>query len=935
MPKNPLVQLQKLGQSPWHDNIRRDLLTSGALAKMVKAGDITGLTSNPTIFEQAISGSRAYDDAIIELALEGQSAAEIFDTLAIEDIQAAADVFAPVYKKTKGGDGYVSIEVAPNYARDTKATIAEAKRLWKTVDRPNLMVKIPATREGLPAIEQAIAEGINVNVTLIFSIQRYREVMAAFLGGLMKRARKGLPLKRVASVASFFVSRVDTLVDKKLEEKIQILEPRKASFLVTLKGKAAIANAQLAYAEFCKFFGSDDFKVLAKRGARVQRPLWASTSTKNPAYPDVYYVEALIGSDTVDTMPPATIVAYKDHGKPQARLNGDTKDAERVVEQLEEFGVLMDAVTQQLEDEGVASFNKSFDTLLAVVEARRQAVLANARQHLRLGKAQKSVQGVLTRMDSVRFGERLWKKDSKLWKPDDAAHQAEISIRLGWLDVADEMLERLSDMTTFAGEVKRAGFTHALLCGMGGSSLAPEVLRETFGVAKGYLNLAVLDSTDPAAVSSAAERSDPARTLYIVSSKSGGTAEINAMFKFFWDRVSRVKGNRAGENFIAITDPGTSLEALARERGFRRTFINPPEIGGRYSALSFFGLVPAALLGMDVAKLLARAKEMMHAASGNIPATRNGALRLGAALGVLAEQGRDKVTFITAESIRTFGYWVEQLIAESTGKENKGILPVEGEAVAAPKMYGNDRVFVHLKLGAKDKYDKAVKALEQAGHPVIEIVLDDEYDLGGEFLRWEIATAVASWVLGINPFDQPNVQEAKEIAKRYLNEIAQSGRLADTSPILQLSAPDFAARFRKYLSLARPGDYVSLQAYIARTAKREALLRELQSAIRDATKAATTLGYGPRFLHSTGQLHKGGANNGLFIQFVCDDAEDTPVPGEPYTFNQLKGAQALGDYGALLARKRRVIRITLGNALERGLQKVRDVLKTRAKSRKK
>jgi glucose-6-phosphate isomerase len=522
-----------------------------------------------------------------------------------------------------------------------------------------------------------------------------------------------------------------------------------------------------------------------------------------------------------------------------------------------------------------------------------------------------------------------------LWKPDDAAHQAEISIRLGWLDVADEMLERLSDMTTFAGEVKRAGFTHALLCGMGGSSLAPEVLRETFGVAKGYLNLAVLDSTDPAAVSSAAERSDPARTLYIVSSKSGGTAEINAMFKFFWDRVSRVKGNRAGENFIAITDPGTSLEALARERGFRRTFINPPEIGGRYSALSFFGLVPAALLGMDVAKLLARAKEMMHAASGNIPATRNGALRLGAALGVLAEQGRDKVTFITAESIRTFGYWVEQLIAESTGKENKGILPVEGEAVAAPKMYGNDRVFVHLKLGAKDKYDKAVKALEQAGHPVIEIVLDDEYDLGGEFLRWEIATAVASWVLGINPFDQPNVQEAKEIAKRYLNEIAQSGRLADTSPILQLSAPDFAARFRKYLSLARPGDYVSLQAYIARTAKREALLRELQSAIRDATKAATTLGYGPRFLHSTGQLHKGGANNGLFIQFVCDDAEDTPVPGEPYTFNQLKGAQALGDYGALLARKRRVIRITLGNALERGLQKVRDVLKTRAKSRKK
>jgi transaldolase/glucose-6-phosphate isomerase len=934
MPKNPLVQLQKLGQSPWHDNIRRDLLTSGALAKMVKAGDITGLTSNPTIFEQAIGGSKAYDDAVTALALEGLSAAEIFDTLAIEDIQAAADVFAPVYKRTRGGDGYVSIEVAPHYARDTKSTLAEARRLWKTVNRANLMVKIPATKEGLPAIEQAIAEGININVTLIFSIQRYREVMEAYLAGLERRARAGKPLKGIASVASFFVSRVDTLVDKKLDEKIRIIESRKASFLATLKGKAAIANAQLAYAEFRKVFGSPRFAALAKRKAQRQRPLWASTSTKNPAYPDVYYVEALIGADTVDTMPPATIVAYKDHGKPQARLDGDTKDAERVFEQLEEFGIMMDAVTQQLEDEGVASFSKSFDTLLAVVEARRQAVLANARQQLRLGKAQKAVDGIATQLDSIKFGERLWKKDAQLWKPDSAAHQAEIKIRLGWLDVADEMAERVSEMTTFAGEVKRAGFTHALLCGMGGSSLAPEVLRETFGVAKGYLNLAVLDSTDPAAVISAEARSDPARTLYIISSKSGGTAEINAMFKFFWDRVSHLKGDRAGENFIAITDPGTSLEALAGERGFRRTFINPPEIGGRYSALSFFGLVPAALMGLDVAKLLARAREMMQAASGSIPATRNGALRLGAALGALAEQGRDKVTFITAPQLATFGYWVEQLIAESTGKEDKGILPVEGEAVAAPKAYGADRVFVHLKLGAKDKHDKAVKALEKAGHPVIEIVLGDVYDLGGEFLRWEVATAAASWVLNINPFDQPNVQEAKEIARRYLTQIAQAGSLSDNSPILHASAPDFAARFRKYLSLARPGDYVSLQAYVERTPKREKLLRELQSAIRSATKAATTIGYGPRFLHSTGQLHKGGANNGLFIQLVCDNPVDAPVPGEPYTFSQLKAAQALGDYGALLARKRRVLRISLGKAPERGLQKIQGVLKPGSRSRK-
>jgi transaldolase/glucose-6-phosphate isomerase len=932
---NPLVTLQKLGQSPWHDNIRRDLLTSGKLKKMVRDGDITGLTSNPTIFEQAIGQSTAYDEALADLARKGRSADEIFDALSIEDIQAAADVFAPVFKRTKGADGYVSIEVAPKFAHDSEATVKEARRLWKAVNRPNLMVKIPATKAGVPAIEQAIADGLNINVTLIFSIERYREVMNAYLSGLERRAAARKKIDHVASVASFFVSRVDTLVDKRLEEKIKALGDHKGDALKSLLGKAAIANAQLAYAEFRKVFGSERFAVLAQRDARLQRPLWASTSTKNPAYPDVYYVEALVAPDTVDTMPPATIVAYKGHGQPAVRLNEDVEAANRMIDQLDEAGIHMEEVTQKLEVDGVASFAKSFDSLLEVVDARRLAVLVNDRQTLRLGRA-KALEKVTAQMEAEKFGERLWKKDPTLWKPGDPAHQAEIKVRLGWLDVAEQMQARVTEMTTFAGEVKRAGFTHALLCGMGGSSLAPEVLRETLGVAKGYLDLAVLDSTDPAAVINADARSDHARTLYIIASKSGGTSEINAFFKYFWHRVSHVKGNRAGENFIAITDPGTSLEKLAQERGFRRSFLNPPEIGGRYSALSYFGLVPAALMGVNLNKLLQRAHEMALAcgSAAPIPAVRNPGLLLGAALGALAKSGRDKATFIVSDKVSTFGYWTEQLIAESTGKEGTGILPVEGEAVGKPAVYGQDRVFVYLRLGKDVKHDKAIKALEKAGHPVIEIQLNDVYDLGAEFLRWEIATAAAGWVLGIDPFDQPNVQESKDNTKRLLNELATAGTMSDPGGALSPDGADFAARLLKHLKSVRRGDYVALSAYVERTARREKLLRELQALIRDRTGAATTLGYGPRFLHSTGQLHKGGGANGVFIQFTGDDPIDAPIDGEPYSFSQLKAAQALGDYQSLASRKRRALRVRLGEKVERNLQKTLDVLKTGSRPRR-
>jgi transaldolase / glucose-6-phosphate isomerase len=920
---HPLLQMQSLGQSPWHDNIRRKLLESGELQKMVDDGDITGLTSNPTIFEQAIANSNDYDTALRELALKGKDAPGIFDVLVIEDIRDAADVFRSVYDRTQGLDGYVSIEVAPNFANDTKGTVAEAKRLWKAVGRPNVMVKIPATKAGIPAIEEAISEGININVTLIFSLERYDEVMTAHLTGLQKRLKAGKKVKGIASVASFFVSRVDTLIDKQLDDKAKA-DPQSAPALEALKGKAAIANAKLAYALFRQRYHTEDFAPLKAAGAQVQRPLWASTSTKNPNYPDVIYVDNLIGPETVNTMPPATIKAFKDHGRAVATLMENVEDARDLMDKLAEVGIDMKAVTQKLEDDGVASFFKSFESLLKVIETRRVSELTASRTSAALGKQlDPAVADTLAGLDTDKVPERLWQKDSTLWKKDDAAHQTEIKIRMGWLTVADEMKAHVPDLIAFAKDAKKAGFTHALLCGMGGSSLCPEVFAETFGVGKGGLNLGVLDSTDPDAVRAALARSKPAKTLYLISSKSGGTTEVTSFFKFFWDKVVAVKGAKASENFVAITDPDTSLGRMATEYNFRRTFINPPEIGGRYSALSLFGLVPAALLGMDVAKLLDRATEMETASAATIPAARNAGVWLGAVMGAAARAGRDKITFIVSDQIKSFGYWTEQLIAESTGKEGRSIVPVEGESVGKPTVYGKDRLFVYLRLNRK--YDLAVQALER-NNPVVTINLRDVYDLGGEFVRWEIATAVAALSLYSDPFDQPNVQESKDNTKKLLAAAAEGDTWPAADPAVALTAKSAATTIKNHLKLIKPGDYVALTAYVARTPKTEKALLAIRTAIRNKYKVATTVGYGPRFLHSTGQLHKGGADNFVGLQFTAQVAEDEAVPGESFTFGRLIASQALGDFQSLRSRHRRALRVELGTTPEADLAKVAKLL---------
>ncbi len=905
--RNPIQLLRMQGQSLWLDNIRRQLITSGELARLRDEG-VTGVTSNPTIFEKAVSGSTDYDEAMVRLVRQGRRPDRMLWDLMVEDIQAAADVFRPVYERTEGRDGFVSIEVSPTVARSTRRTIAMAQELWDRCARPNVMVKIPATKPGLPAIREMLGRGVNINVTLIFSVDRYGEVVEAFMSGLEDLRRRGGDLSRVASVASFFVSRVDTAVDRLLEQRIAAeADSRRRRELEQLLGKAGIDNSKMAYQRYRQLHSGPRWEALAKAGARTQRCLWASTSTKNPNYPDVMYVEELIGPDTVNTVPPATLAAFREHGEVRRSLDENVELSARRLGMLADAGISLDEVTEQLEVEGVELFEKSYESLLKALREQARAIRAGKGPRMwdSLGELEPRVHEVAARLQQEDAARRLWSKDASLWSPDPD-RQREIAGRLGWLNVAEKMQEQGDRFAALAHDGR--AYSDVVLLGMGGSSLCPDVLRNTFGRQRGHPALHVLDTTDPGTIAALRARLDPSDTLFLVSSKSGTTLETVSQFRYFWGEVEKARVRHPGHHFAAVTDPGTPLEKLARESGFRWIFLNPPDIGGRFSALSYFGLVPAALMGLDVAELLERAIEMTHSCDASVPVEKNPGAWLGAVFGALARQGRDKLTLIVSPRVRTFGYWVEQLIAESTGKDGTGIVPVEGEPVGPPGVYGDDRLFVHVRMD-HDPDDERVRALERTGLPVVTITLRDRFDLGGEFLRWEIATAVAGSILGIDAFDQPNVQESKDNTDRVLAEFVNSGQLP--------AAETFDAREagRAIAGLAGrggPRSYVAFMAYTARTPQSERALAAMREAVRARTRFATTAGYGPRFLHSTGQLHKGGPREGIFVQVVQEDRRDVVIPGQPYSFSVLKQAQALGDYESLRSRGCPLVRVSIG-----------------------
>ena len=951
MSENPLIELAKYGQSVWHDYIRRNELLSGGLKKRIDEDGLLGVTSNPSIFEKAIAGSNDYDESIRQYVSEGLEPPQIFEKLAIEDIQKATDEFRGVFEQTKGRDGYVSLEVSPLLAHDTQRSLEEARHLFSAVNRPNLMIKIPGTQEGLPAIEQALAEGININVTLLFGIERYAEVANVYLKALEKRAAAGKPIDHVASVASVFVSRIDTLLDEQFEAMLADAKtPEERKKIEGLIGKVAVANTKLIYQKYKEIFLTPRFEALAKKGARVQRPLWGSTSTKNPNYSDILYVQEVIGRDTVNTMPTATIDAYRDHGKPQAdTIEQGLDEARSTISQLPDVGIDLQAVTQQLEDDGVESFAKAYGKLLASIEEKKKSFCGQqAVSPVSVsGGLNNAVKSTLGKLEQQKFAQRLWDKDATLWK-SEPEHQKIIRNALGWLTISQEMRAHLGEIKSFVDDVRKAGFRHAVLLGMGGSSLCPDVLRATFGAAPGYPDLQVLDSTVPANIAHVEKNIDLEKTLFIVSSKSGGTTETLSFYKYFYDCLEKLKGESTGGNFIAITDPGSGLEKLAKEKKFRHIFPGAPDIGGRYSALSNFGMVPAALMGIDLADFFDRAGRMEQACGAAAPLAENPGVKLGVAMAEAAQAGRDKVTFVISPAIATFADWAEQLIAESTGKEGKGLVPVAGEALGEVSSYGNDRLFVRMQLASDSDAATGQKlaALEKAGHPVVRISVASKLDLAQEFFRWEIATATAGALIGINAFNQPNVQESKDNTKRLLEQFRTDKKLPAESAVLSADGLEFfcdaetfevlkkasngagspQALLAAVAGLAQPGDYAAIMAYTERTPEIEKKLEAIRLAHRDALHLATTLGFGPRFLHSTGQLHKGGPNTGLFLQITASDPEDLPIPGEPYSFSVLKQAQALGDLQSLQSKKRRVLRVHLGQDVNAGLDRLSKAL---------
>ncbi|HEY9869605.1 MAG TPA: bifunctional transaldolase/phosoglucose isomerase, partial [Candidatus Obscuribacterales bacterium] len=647
-----------------------------------------------------------------------------------------------------------------------------------------------------------------------------------------------------------------------------------------------------------------------------------------------------------NTIPPATFNAFRQHGRVRASLTEGVEQARGVMQSLAKLGISIKEVTDKLLDDGIRLFCEPFDKLLEAVEKQRKLGCRAAIDCLSYKlpeQLESQVKASLKQWRDEGKVKALWSRDASLWTGQDE------SSWLDWLSITEDQLANVDRFANLARQVKERGFTHALLLGMGGSSLCPEVMRMTFGKAEGYPDLNVLDSTDPAQVRTRERQIDIAKTLFIVSSKSGTTLEPNIFKQYFFERARQVVGpDRAGDHFIAITDPGSKLQQEAARDRFWQSFFGVPGIGGRYSALSNFGMVPSAVMGVDVPRFLDSAHEMVEDCAATVPVEENPGVVLGTIMGVAARAGRDKVTLVTSPGIWDLGAWLEQLLAESTGKEEKGLIPVDREQLGPPEVYGNDRLFVYLRLeGSPDpRQDEGIEALEKAGQPVVRIRVLDIYQLGQEFFRWEMATAVAGAVIGINPFNQPDVEASKIATRELTAEYQRTGKLPHETPLFEQdgiklftddrNAADLNKSVGKDRTLARylrahadrikPGDYFALLAYIEMNEQHETELQVMRHCLRDIKKVATCLGFGPRFLHSTGQAYKGGPNSGVFLQITCDDAEDLPVPGQKYSFGVVKAAQARGDFQVLSERGRRALRVHLPADLKTGLAKLRAAL---------
>ena len=872
---NTLQQIHELGQSIWLDYIRRDFVSNGQLARLIEAGEVRGVTSNPTIFEEAIAKSDLYNDAIRPLAHAAWETELIFESLAVEDVRAASDLFLPVYEGSDGKDGFVSIEVSPRLADDTQGTLTEARRLWESVNRPNLMVKIPATESGVPAIEQAIYEGININVTLVFSLERYSQVMEAYLRGLERRMEANQPIDRVASVASFFVSRVDTAVDAKLEAILRE-EGANAPKALAMLGRAAIANAKLAYAQFKVAFGDPRFGRLREYGGRTQRPLWASTSTKNPAYPDVLYVEQLIGKGTVNTLPPKTLNAFRDHGLAELTLDQDLAVARAHLDTLADLGISMEAVTQDLERDGVRKFADSFDSLLKAVEDRA------SRMRQELGSLAPSLADALGRLDHDRVAGRFWRRDPTLW--GESKRSAELVGRLGWLDL--ELGEFIDRTTRLSAEVKSSEIEQVGWIGPGGALRAIEGAVS----ANSGRGISLLESVDPEELRKFAEATPIGSSLFVVA---GADGLERAGLELAWARAQAQSEAQAGAQFIALAAPGSSLEAVARARGFREIINDQP------GSPLLTALVEAGLLDGSPAELLRGAAAMREQCAAGRPAARNPGLQLGAFLAAAAESGVHRIGLVADPPLVAAAHWLSSAASALGIGSRLTILP------AAPvEMALGDAAVIYLRTNGS--HDAAISGwLEKGGAILVLPVSTGLAGIGAEAVRWEIAAAIAAHLLSVIPFpaDRSPSRFAKMVKtfrkSRKFDLKSQTGKLPELSlwssnSKLQLGTRSGLTQLAE-LILGRlgAGQSLLLGLYHPRSASIDGDLLRLAGAVGAGRSADCITWYG----RMPPWILRPGATVALFL--ASEPGNDLELPELGIQSGALQLIQAISDFRGL------------------------------------
>ena len=913
---NKSEMVNKNGQSIWFDNIDRFLLESGWFSDQIQQKTFVGVTSNPSIFQNAIANGTAYNQDIQTMAWSGLPTKEIYENQVVADIQAAADLMLPIYFDTKGKDGYVSLEVDPLLAHNTNATISEAKRLWKKVGRGNLMIKIPATIAGISAIKAVIAEGINVNVTLIFSTERYLEVIDAYLTGLENRLTKQLAINEIHSVASFFISRMDVMVENLVGQK-DLSKDDRTDIEKKVFGKVGIQNALNAYAAFDESIKSERFQKIAEAGGNIQRPLWASTGTKNPASSDVLYVDNLILPHTVNTVPPKTLDAWLDHGSIETIAKKSfTEEFQKSQKILGEIGIDIEAVFKDLEDEGVEKFSSAQTSLFETIERKKNRFIAQ------LGLPLGVISQKLVELDENQFVDRFFQPDVSLFttEPDE---EQEVLNRRGWLNAPDDSRSLIPEVESLLADLLEEGFSHAVVLGMGGSSLAPEVFSQVFKgqpeISKRGLAVSILDSTDPEQILDKLNSIPLKKTLFIASSKSGTTVEMKSLVSYFMDQLAKNGQENPGMQFICITDPKTALEDFAVKNRFRRIINADANVGGRYSALIAFGLVPAILAGIDGAALLENAAFMRDKCGSDNAIKQNPAFVLAAILFMAYTSDIDKLTIIADEGYRSFGSWLEQLVAESSGKNGNGLIPVDREPQTDVSRYSGDRIFYYLRNDGKSA--PLVSSLLDSGFTVLTSDLQKPYNIAGEMYKWEVAVAGFCCMIGVNPFNQPNVQASKAMATKLIEVFKTSDTTSDDNLLFEnnvfalysssVSADNGLSNDHLLQEIFEPnaGEYFAINAFLPRISHYEKTLYAFRKSLLEKFSLPVTIGFGPRFLHSTGQLHKGGKNNGLFIVVTQEPQVDINIPGEGINFSTLEKAQAFGDIQALESHERRVVRV--------------------------